>query len=407
MSLEKQQNETLLDWKYRLILGKAKEEIEESWKDISDTLHIGLAQDTIRKGAIFLPEFEEYMLNRFKGQKGIEIPSYKETSEINSDGSHKSDKLIRMSEEESKNPENLLKAHGFNLDEWELVNARNSIWNQSADNMLYSSRITVKPLTNGFNMDKFIAKIQNAIKPVVIEQVVTDGERMLEIPLVDMHFGIADAEYYKSTLDEIVSLIRSKKWNTIYIPIGNDLLHVNDFDGKTANGTQIEQVKIEEAWVDAFNFYSEIYIAALENSVNVKSDYVPGNHDKVMTFGFVKSLEQKFPQIEWDTSIKNKKLFTWEEIAIFSTHGDKGQNRLVKALIDEYGRLIAKSKVVEIHTGHLHFEKSKDDHGIVTRTLGTKAITDNWHYENSFVGAVKTFQLFEYTKDKLKTIHYV
>ena len=44
------------------------------------------------------------------------------------------------------------------------------------------------------------------------------AEGMLEIPLFDMHFGIADLEYYRDTLAEILAIIGSKGWEKIIIP---------------------------------------------------------------------------------------------------------------------------------------------------------------------------------------------
>ena len=60
MSLSKLPNETYLDWKYRLLIDKTVGDIDDNWEVINDTLSLGLAKDTVRKGSIFLPEFKEY-----------------------------------------------------------------------------------------------------------------------------------------------------------------------------------------------------------------------------------------------------------------------------------------------------------------------------------------------------------
>src|SRR5690606_20058028 len=60
---------------------------------------------------------------RYKAEQ-TGTPNYKETTEILADGSHKSDKLLKMSVEQSKDVNYLLKAHGFDTEQWELVNAK-------------------------------------------------------------------------------------------------------------------------------------------------------------------------------------------------------------------------------------------------------------------------------------------
>lgn len=407
MTLNKLANESMLDFKYRLLIGKSKGEIEESWQEVFDALNIGLGIDSVKKGTIFLPEFEEYMINKLSPNN--ELPSYKDVLEIKGDGTTMSEKLVQMSDAESKDADYLLNAHGFDSNEFELVSAKHSVWNVSAgkdpNKTLYASKISVKPKVTGLNVEKLLEQLK--LEPKYIETNQKQSDRMLEIPLVDMHWGINDWDYYSETLNEILELIESKHWDSIYIPIGNDLLHNDDFEGKTTSGTQIEKVDMEEAWAQAFNFYTEIYEIALMNSNEVVSHYVCGNHDKVMSWGLVKALEVAFPQVKWDTSIYNKKLFTWKEVAIIQAHGDKGAARLPKTILKEYGKLIADKKVVEVHTGHLHSMKSNDDFGVVYRTLTTKAQTDDWHAENSFMGAGKYFQLFEYKSDMLKVIHNV
>ena len=51
------------------------------------------------------------------------------------------------------------------------------------------------------------------------------AEGMLEIPLFDMHFGIADMDFYQDTLESILSIVSSKHWDMIVIPVGQDLFH--------------------------------------------------------------------------------------------------------------------------------------------------------------------------------------
>jgi hypothetical protein len=409
MTLEKGANESYQDFKFRLLLDKKKEESDYTWEQIHEALNLGLGIDSIKKGTIFLPEFEEYMISKY--EKEIEDVKYKETLEIKGDGTRTSDKLISIAKAEDITEEFLLKAHGFNTNEFELISAKNSIWNVSGgkdpNKTLYSSRISVKTKTVGFNVEKLIEEMKKVIKPSNKSYIKKDSDRLLVIPLVDMHWGIADFEYYEDTLNEIIEIVKSKRWDSIYLPIGNDLLHNDNFKGETANGTAIEKVDLTKAFKEAYSFYELLIQHCLENSNEVVADYICGNHDTSMSWGLYHSLFIRHPQLKGDDSIKNKKLFTWKNVALLNTHGDKGANRLGKTIHKQYGKLIADKSVVEIHTGHLHALKSNDDFGVVFRTLPTKAITDDWHDEQSFIGANKYFSLFEYTPDMLKNTYNV
>lgn len=382
------------------------------WLEIVDMFQYEYSAESLRKHATgwrILLENEEFEQLDSLDDESIK---YKETTEILKDGTQKSDKLIKMSTEQSKDVDYLLEAHGFDKNEWELVSARNNIWNVSSKTQgvqtLFSSKISVKPLKNGFNIDKLIEVIKAETKPIHIDNVFKgDTDKLLEIPLFDMHFGIADLDYYKDTYSRIEQKIKSAKWDTVLFIIGQDLLHNDGFEGKTTSGTPIDKVAMEKAWEDADSFYTNLIKTALSKCGKVNAIYSNGNHDRGISYGFVKMLEAKFPQVEFESSMKQRKAFKYHDVFIGITHGDKGGVRMTKNFYSEYGKDIANASVVEIHSGHLHHEKSKDDLGFLVRTLATNAKTDEYHYDNGWVGAHKRFQLFEFSKDSLDGIHYV
>lgn len=409
-NLEKLQNESLNDYKWRILLDKTKGELDISWKEIDSLLNLGLASDTIRKGTIFLPEFHDYMYNKYT-KNTQETYNYKQTTELLNDGSQRSDKVIAMSDEQSKDSNFLLKSHGFNENEWEVVSAKNSIWNANtkADGIvtLYSSKITVKPKVNGFNVEKFIEKFSEKVKPTYIQQPTETTDKLLTLPFVDLHMGINTLADYQGKLDETLEIIQSKNWDTIYIPIGNDGLHVNNHKNTTANGTPIEHIDLDKASDEFYEFYTIILNNALEKSKNVVVDYVQGNHDADLTWMLIKMLAKQYPQVKWDTSMEVKKFFKWKNVLLINLHGDKSLQRVSKTLLTEYRDLVVGAKCVEIYSGHLHHERVIDEFGIVKRSLPSSCKVDQWHKDMAFEGSVKISQLFEYDEDKLKTIYHV
>ena len=243
------------------------------------------------------------------------------------------------------------------------------------------------------------------ILPKRIENV----EGMLEIPLFDMHFGIADLEYYRNALEEILGIISSKHWDKIVIPVGQDLFHNDSITkGITTKGTLIEKVNLKQAVYDAETFYFNLIDTALQYANEVSVIYSPGNHDKTVGWFFARILKTRYGNIV-DDSTKERKAVWWNGCFIGITHGDKQRdtpNGLMCNFTTEYPALFATATVREIHAGHLHNESSKDVYGVQVRRMSTGNKDDDWTIEEGY-RAKKRFMLFEYMPNRLKSIHYV
>lgn len=411
-NFHRQPGETKFRQLVRVSVDKLNKLHTTDWLDIKEMFDFEHSAESLRKYASgWKLLLENDGLDELNNQDEEVIP-YKETTEILANGSHKSDKLLRMSAEQSKDVEYLLESHGFDKSTWELVNAKNNIWNvyskQDGTQTLYSSKITVKPRVTGFDIDKLVDLVCLKRKPITINKKKTEKySKLLEVSLYDMHFGISSLEYYKEHLEEIMLKIQSRPWKKVLFVIGQDLLHNNDLRGNTANGTPIEKVDMEKAFDEALQFYETLISEAIEIAKEVECIYVKGNHDESSAYGVFRVLKAIFPQVKFDSSLKQRKGFTWEKVFIGLTHGDKGANRMMENFLSEFGKLIAQAEVKEIHSGHLHTEITKDKFGIVQRTLATANKTDNWHDEQGFIGANKRFQLFEYSPASLDAIYYI
>lgn len=243
------------------------------------------------------------------------------------------------------------------------------------------------------------------IKPKIIE----DAEGMLEIPLFDMHFGIADLEFYRKTLEEILGIISSKHWDKIVIPVGQDLFHNDSItQGKTTKGTLIEKVDLRQAVYDAETFYMNIIDTAIKKANEVRVIYSPGNHDKTAGWFFARILKTRYGDIVDDSTAERKAVW-WNGCFIGITHGDKHTdtpNGLRGKFTMEFPALFATAKVREIHAGHLHNEISKDEYGVQVRRLSSGNKDDDWTTDEGYKSQ-KRFMLFEYAPNRLKSIHYV
>ena len=232
-------------------------------------------------------------------------------------------------------------------------------------------------------------------------------ERMLEIPLYDMHLPLSD---HRKAIEELLSIIERRNWDEINIIIGQDMFHNDDMRGRTASGRQIEQVDIAKAWDMARNIWYNVIDHAIARSKKTNLIYSVGNHDESLAWAFVQMVKDHYPQLHVDDRMKQRKCIFWKQCFIGVTHGAytksspqdfRGQFTI------EYPQEFAGSTVREIHAGHLHHEQESDLYGVMMRRLSRGGSTDKWSDDEGFVGAHKRFMVFEWVPGALRTIHYI
>ena len=244
--------------------------------------------------------------------------------------------------------------------------------------------------------------VQSDIQPSTLS-----GETMLEIPLFDMHFGVATFDTYKSELSEILGIISDNAYEEINILFGQDVLHNNDMRGHTAKGTPIEKIEFAEAWTDAWKFFRIVIDACLKHTSKVNLRYSKGNHDECAAWCLFKTLEAAYPQCHFDDSMAPRKCLFWKGCFIGFGHCEyTSKNALLfQNFVLDFPKEFADAKVREIHSGHLHRESV--DEGIMVRRLPSAVPTDSWSSDNGYTGAHKRFQIFEWAENRLKAIYYV
>lgn len=269
----------------------------------------------------------------------------------------------------------------------------------------------IKQTTDDFDYTEILEAIKSDIKPAEVKPCEVADERMLEIPLFDMHFGVAKLSDYERTLSRICRIICDGSYEEINVVFGQDMLHNNDFRGHTAKGTPIERVDMRQAWTDAFSFWQTVLMECTKHSLKTNVIYSKGNHDECTAWCLLKALEQRFPQLTFDDTFRKRKAIYWKECFIGVDHGEETKNSpkdLRGNFTIEFPIEFSKAKVREIHTGHLHSENELGDkYGIMVRRLASKVPTDEWTYESGFVGSHKRFMLYEWTPGELRDIHYI
>lgn len=326
-------------------------------------------------------------------------------TEIKSDGTQTHQIKVRMTEEQSKNPDYVLQAHGYSPDSWELIQATNNIWEQNnrEDGLiqLYQSKIVVRPRVAEFNASAFT----ESIEPVKLTSIKT-GDRNLFIGLADWHFGITKLGDLQDKLAMIVDVV-SKGYKQIVIGQLGDLFHSSQIKKSvTMAGTVLDDVDMETAIKDARSFFDVLITECARHSLKVTVEHAEGNHSGSIEYMFLLYLEVKYPDIKVNYHNKYRQAFMLDNVAIMITHGQYGKRKDLPMLFaTEFSDMWSKATTREIITGHFHTQQTNDYQGVIHRQLGTIKPNDSYEIENGWTMGKKVLQLFEYDSERLRVTY--
>lgn len=405
--------------------------IDLDWSEIRDKYDIKLNPDTIRKanGSVFGGSFRAaYFKNKSLSSSISDVDkakfSYKSEQSINKDGTYTSDKLISIKEDELKNPVSLLKAHGFDIREWELVSARNNIWNvyskQDGIQELYSSKIVVKPRTD-ISLEEikdFYEKLLSTYSSPTVKKYANKNGLMFELPIVDLHLGkystsdIVSEEYntqiardcFNKVIDTCISRLQNVNIEKIIFPIGNDFFHYDAVGSTTTSGTlQDTDVKHQTLFKNGVLLLID-GITKLSDGLKAPIEVfcIQGNHDFLSSYHALMSLwcyfhDNKNVYVNLGTS--PRKYVQFGKCLLGFAHGDKEKKRIEKIMQIEAAEMWGKSLYREYHLGHLHSEQVTEDGGIIIRNLSSVTGTDAWHHNSGYVGAIRKCTCFLWDKE--------
>lgn len=270
----------------------------------------------------------------------------------------------------------------------------------------------IKQSANNVDPEEFLQALKQIVEPYEYEPKRFDSaSRMLEIPLFDMHWGVAYMDYYQPVLDEILELIHLRNWDRIVIPFGQDFFHNDSIvKGETTKGTPIQKVDMKRAVKEGQQFIYAIIDNALKCANEVQILYSAGNHDASMSWMFMQVLLERYGPSMVDDSLEYRKVIAYGKNSIMVTHGDSKQataKNLAHIFPISFPEEFANADIREIHSGHLHHEAEADIYGVMVRRLSSGGKVDEWTDKEDFVGTHRRFMIFEWNENKLKSIHYI
>jgi predicted MPP superfamily phosphohydrolase len=370
---------------------KIDKTIDIDWSEIIQKYNLDLNKDSLRKAndTIYGGAFVAAYLNNKKDKSStIDIEEaknkYHSESTLNKDGTRSSNILIEMSEEQSKDINYLLKAHGFSAECWELVSARNNIWNvyskQDGISTLYSSRITVKPIELNITSDlieKWFNKLDRnySLPKINITEDYLTGDKLLLIDISDLHMNlqasmfITGNEYncdiaerlFFYVISDVLSRTSTYKFNKIIFTIGGDMLNADNLNNTTTKGTP---QSCDIHLFDAYERLSAMTIKAIDILLDkvkapIEVIYIPSNHDLTSGFKLAKYIQAWFrndSRVSVDYSPFPRKYVVFGKTLFVFAHDENVKN-LPRIIADEARQYWSFIETTEVFLQHLHSEQ--------------------------------------------------
>ena len=387
--------------------------------------------DKLRRGMYIYDEFKD---GGWVAQDTIENEAFdfngyfkpyttKEVNEILSNGNISSDKTISISEEDVNNPEALLKAHGFNPDEFDLVSAKVSKWQQSnktAENgvkTLHSSKIVVKPKSDLLKKND-IESILNYFAYYDVNHEVKDtmnnpypykawapAGKCLVPCFYDLHLGRSSLKSevgfdddldkqikrFKSYISEYANKVSrgSAGVSEIVIPVGQDLFNSNYF-GYTSSmrNKQDNSAPYREIFEKGCEFLIWV-INQFAELAPTQVIFVPGNHDVWESYFAMKVVEayyKKDDRVIVNSTAQPRKYYRYGVNCIGFSHYNKDKSRLSTLMQIEHPQDFANTCEHVWLVGHQHHMFTEEKDGVTIFGCSAGCFNDAWTTENGYTG---------------------
>lgn len=348
---------------------------------------------------------------------------------------------------EPKNDVELAKLHKVDLKKYKISN----YWTKNKPNGTFTSSLlcTLRKKDSDLPMQK--EAILNEIKEFISEDKLINSFNsftnelyenevkkrlnnktkncLLEIDIFDHHFGklvynketgedydldIA-SELFKQAVTELLVEANLDNVSKIIMPIGNDLIHVDNEKSQTTKGTQIESdsrfTKIVKTTV---NVLTETLLG-LSAIAPVDVVIIPGNHDQTTMFMVGEILSAFFHsnnRININNEPTLRKYYEFGINGFMYTHGDKEKHsNLGMIFATEQAEMWGRTKNRVVKLGHFHKAKtlsylSLDTHtGFQIQVLPSLSAADFWHVSHGFLGERKS-KAFLYDEVKGEIANY-
>lgn len=421
------------------IIEKRNGDVDIDWNEIVAKYNLPISVDSLRRvnngifGGGFVAEYYKTYQSLNTGNSDKDISKNKDIS-FNKDGSMSSSMLLKMTEEEAKNPEFILKAHGFNVDTWELTSCRNTVRqvvskvvNQVDDNgklvdqyivkgkpvyttdvrTLYASYITVKPKKDReislTKIEEFFDKLDRNYFVPQIEKTkdYLEGDKMLLIDIADLHHNLQASmmtsgnnydcdiaeQLFFYVLNDVLSRTAHYYFEKIVFIIGGDVANSDYLTNTTVKGTP------QDNDLHYYDACERLYAMTIK-AIDMLKEVAPvdiilcvGNHDEVTCYKLAKYIHAWFRnegRVNVDYIPLTRKYKLYGNTLLCFAHDGKVQ-KLPALIADEARQLWAQAETVEVFLQHLHTEQVlMEDNNIRIQRLPTISVRSKWTADKGY-----------------------
>ena len=363
----------------------------------------------------------------------------KEEVEFRGDNSRTVKKDIFLTEDEAASPKSIMKKMGFDPLLWEVISCRVTRGNydvtlkienvgedgvkvsnpQTITNYKYSVVLSVKPIAGQLTTLDLEEVFSNIVFPEVEDYKYDGGEKLLELPIFDLHVGkfadtnetgqepynleIAEAIFRNAIID-ILAKIDAYGLDIVRIvfPIGQDFFHFDTIGGTTTSGTQLDT---DGKWHRVFEKGIELLIWAIEQLrvvAPVDVFYVAGNHDKAMSYFATVGLYHLYREsenVKVVIGVQPRRYVKFGKCLIGFSHGRDEGKRIQNMMQLEVSEYWGVTQFREMHLGDLHHESSFEDGGVIYRRISSVTPPDEWHSTKGYLGAQRKTTAFIWDAD--------
>jgi hypothetical protein len=256
---------------------------------------------------------------------------------------------------------------------------------------------------------------------------VTDARFLLEVSPFDLHIGkrawkleTGRDDYDEKiardrvvlAVEEILDYVRHRRIEQIVLPLGNDLMQVDNRLGTTTKGTHVD-TSIQ--WRQAYHQSMDLMVwmvDRLRRVAPVKVVVIPGNHDNnsAFTLGYaIDAWYSRCGDVSVDKSPVDRKYLEYGVNLIGWLHGDEIKLANLPLLMaqdqpDAWAR--TKDGTREWHIGHYHIRRQvkytagDTIQGVGVRVLPSLCSADAWHALKGYLGEVRAMEAYLWSYDR-------
>lgn len=346
------------------------------WAEIANYMSIygghPVAKEYCRKGAPLYYLFSEYV----DLSKNSDAGTQSKTSTINADGTFGSEVRGSIDEKLLRDPEALMRLHGYDPEKFELVSSKSSSWG-AENSMMSSSKITVKPKADCPRMadiSDWFERLDRNYSLRRPEKITGwgEGDKLLIVPISDLHFNMQATmlnsgneyncalaeEVFFHVIQDVLEQTSHYRFARIVFTIGGDMLDADSTANTTTKGTP---QNCDKHYWDACEQLYAMTVKAVEifaAKAPVDVIYVPGNHDYETGYKLAKYVDAWFrndERVNVDYSPLSRHYYVFgKTLFVFAHDGDL--KKLPKLIPDEARNLWGKVSFTEVFLQHLHSE---------------------------------------------------